>query len=37
LTDDWTRQVKDAVATDQDSPYPDIQRRWDAGESPWKG
>jgi NAD(P)-dependent dehydrogenase (short-subunit alcohol dehydrogenase family) len=37
LTDDWTRQVKDAVATDQDSLYPDIQRRWDAGESPWKG
>ena len=37
MTDDWTRQVKDAVATDQDSLYPDIQRRWDAGESPWKG
>jgi NAD(P)-dependent dehydrogenase (short-subunit alcohol dehydrogenase family) len=37
LTDDWTRQVKDAVATDQVSLYPDIQRRWDAGESPWKG
>ena len=37
LTDDRTRQVKDAVATDQDSLYPDIQRRWDAGESPWKG
>jgi hypothetical protein len=37
LTDDWTRQVKDAVATDQDSLYPDIQRRWDVGESPWKG
>jgi hypothetical protein len=36
LTDDWTRQVKDAVATDQDSLYPDIQRRWDVGESPWK-
>jgi NAD(P)-dependent dehydrogenase (short-subunit alcohol dehydrogenase family) len=37
LTDDWTRHVKDAVATDQDSLYPDLQRRWDAGESPWKG
>ena len=37
LADDWTREVKDAVATDQDSLYPDIQRRWDAGESPWKG
>jgi NAD(P)-dependent dehydrogenase (short-subunit alcohol dehydrogenase family) len=37
LTDDWTRQVKDSVATDQDGLYPDIQRSWDAGESPWKG
>jgi len=37
LTDDWTRQVKDSVAADQDSLYPDIQRSWDAGESPWKG
>jgi NAD(P)-dependent dehydrogenase (short-subunit alcohol dehydrogenase family) len=37
LTDDWTRQVKDSVATDQDSLYPDIQRSWDAGESPWQG
>jgi NAD(P)-dependent dehydrogenase (short-subunit alcohol dehydrogenase family) len=37
LTDDWTRHVKDSVATDQESLYPDIQRSWDAGESPWKG
>jgi NAD(P)-dependent dehydrogenase (short-subunit alcohol dehydrogenase family) len=37
LTDDWTRHVKDSVATDQESLYPDIQRAWDAGESPWKG
>lgn len=37
LTDDRTRQVKESVATDQDSLYPDIQRSWDAGESPWKG
>jgi NAD(P)-dependent dehydrogenase (short-subunit alcohol dehydrogenase family) len=36
LTDDWSRHVKDSVATDQDSLYPDIQRSWDAGESPWK-
>jgi NAD(P)-dependent dehydrogenase (short-subunit alcohol dehydrogenase family) len=36
LTDDWTRHVKDSVATDQQSLYPDIQRSWDAGESPWK-
>ena len=37
LTDDWTRQVKDSLAGDQDSLYADLQRRWDAGESPWKG
>jgi NAD(P)-dependent dehydrogenase (short-subunit alcohol dehydrogenase family) len=37
LTDDWTRHVKDSVATDRESLYPDIQRSWDAGESPWKG
>jgi NAD(P)-dependent dehydrogenase (short-subunit alcohol dehydrogenase family) len=36
LTDDWTRHVKDSVATDQQSLYPDVQRSWDAGESPWK-
>jgi NAD(P)-dependent dehydrogenase (short-subunit alcohol dehydrogenase family) len=37
LTDEWTRHVKNSVATDQDSLYPDVQRSWDAGESPWKG
>jgi NAD(P)-dependent dehydrogenase (short-subunit alcohol dehydrogenase family) len=37
LTDDWTRHVKESVATDQRSLYPDIQRSWDAGESPWRG
>jgi NAD(P)-dependent dehydrogenase (short-subunit alcohol dehydrogenase family) len=36
LTDEWTRDVKNSVATDQDSLYPAIQRSWDAGESPWK-
>jgi NAD(P)-dependent dehydrogenase (short-subunit alcohol dehydrogenase family) len=35
-TDDWTRHVKASLATDQESLYPDIQRSWDAGESPWK-
>jgi NAD(P)-dependent dehydrogenase (short-subunit alcohol dehydrogenase family) len=35
LTDAWTRHVKDSVATDQQSLYPDIQRSWDAGDSPW--
>ena len=37
LTDDWTRHVKNSVATDQESLYPDVQRSWDAGESPWEG
>ena len=37
LTDEWTRHVKNSVATDQDSLYPAVQRSWDAGESPWKG
>jgi NAD(P)-dependent dehydrogenase (short-subunit alcohol dehydrogenase family) len=36
LTDEWTRHVKNSVATDQDSLYPVVQRSWDAGESPWK-
>jgi NAD(P)-dependent dehydrogenase (short-subunit alcohol dehydrogenase family) len=36
LTDAWTRHVKDSIATDQQSLYPDIQRSWDTGESPWK-
>ncbi len=36
LADEWTRHVKNSVATDQDSLYPDVQRSWDAGESPWK-
>jgi NAD(P)-dependent dehydrogenase (short-subunit alcohol dehydrogenase family) len=36
LADEWTSHVKNSVATDQDSLYPDVQRSWDAGESPWK-
>lgn len=36
LTDEWTRHVKNSVATDHDSLYPVVQRSWDAGESPWK-
>jgi NAD(P)-dependent dehydrogenase (short-subunit alcohol dehydrogenase family) len=36
-TDDWTRHVKESIATDQQSLYPDIQRSWDAGQSPWTG
>jgi NAD(P)-dependent dehydrogenase (short-subunit alcohol dehydrogenase family) len=37
LADEFTRHVKESVATDQQSLYPEIQRSWDAGESPWKG
>ena len=37
LTDDWTREVKDSLATDQDTLYPELQRRWDADDTPWKG
>jgi NAD(P)-dependent dehydrogenase (short-subunit alcohol dehydrogenase family) len=37
LTDDRTRYVKASVPTDQESLYPDVQRSWDAGESPWEG
>ncbi len=37
LADEWTRHVKNSVATDQDSLYPAVQRSWEAGESPWKG
>jgi NAD(P)-dependent dehydrogenase (short-subunit alcohol dehydrogenase family) len=36
LADEWTRHVKNSVATDQDSLYPAVQLSWDAGESPWK-
>jgi NAD(P)-dependent dehydrogenase (short-subunit alcohol dehydrogenase family) len=36
LTDEWTRHVKNSVATDQDTLYPAVQSSWDAGESPWK-
>jgi NAD(P)-dependent dehydrogenase (short-subunit alcohol dehydrogenase family) len=35
LTDERTRRVKNLVPTDQDSLYPEVQRSWDAGESPW--
>ena len=36
MTDEWTRDVKNSLATDQESLYPVVQRSWDAGESPWK-
>ena len=37
LADDRTRRVKALIPTDQESIYPDVQRSWDAGESPWEG
>jgi NAD(P)-dependent dehydrogenase (short-subunit alcohol dehydrogenase family) len=36
ITDDSTREVKASLPTDQTSLYPDIQKRWDANDWPWK-
>jgi NAD(P)-dependent dehydrogenase (short-subunit alcohol dehydrogenase family) len=36
LTDDSTRQVKASLPNDQTLLYPDVQKRWDAGDWPWK-
>jgi NAD(P)-dependent dehydrogenase (short-subunit alcohol dehydrogenase family) len=36
LTDDATRHVKASLPSDQTSLYPDVQKRWDAGDWPWK-
>jgi NAD(P)-dependent dehydrogenase (short-subunit alcohol dehydrogenase family) len=36
LTDDSTRQVKASLPNDQTSLYPDIQKRWDTNNWPWK-
>jgi short-subunit dehydrogenase len=36
LTDDSTRHVKASLPNDQTSLYPDIQKRWDANDWPWK-
>ena len=36
LTDDSTRQVKASLPNDQTALYPDIQKRWDANDWPWK-
>lgn len=35
LTDERTRHVKASLPHDLASLYPDIQRRWDAGDVPW--
>jgi NAD(P)-dependent dehydrogenase (short-subunit alcohol dehydrogenase family) len=36
LTDDSTRNVKASLPNDQGLLYPDVQKRWDAGDWPWK-
>jgi hypothetical protein len=36
LTDDSTRHVKASLPNDQTFLYPDVQKRWDANDWPWK-
>jgi NAD(P)-dependent dehydrogenase (short-subunit alcohol dehydrogenase family) len=36
VTDESTRQVKASLPNDQTLLYPDIQKRWDANDWPWK-
>lgn len=36
ITDESTRQVKASLPNDQTSLYPDLQKRWDANDWPWK-
>jgi NAD(P)-dependent dehydrogenase (short-subunit alcohol dehydrogenase family) len=36
LTDDGTRHVKASLPNDQTLLYSDVQKRWDAGDWPWK-
>jgi hypothetical protein len=36
LTDNSTRHVNASLPDDQTVLYPDIQKRWDAGDRPWK-
>lgn len=36
LTDDSTRHVKASLPSDQTLLYPDVQKRWDANDWPWK-
>ncbi|SOX54831.1 KR domain-containing protein [Mycobacterium ahvazicum] len=35
LTDDGTRRVKASLPHDLTALYPDVQKRWDAGDLPW--
>lgn len=36
LADDSARRVKASLPSDHTSLYPDIQKRWDANDSPWR-
>jgi NAD(P)-dependent dehydrogenase (short-subunit alcohol dehydrogenase family) len=36
ITDDWSRHVKASIPNDQAILYPDLQKQWDSGDSPWQ-
>jgi NAD(P)-dependent dehydrogenase (short-subunit alcohol dehydrogenase family) len=36
ITDDWSRHVKASLPDAQATLYPDLQRQWDGGDSPWQ-
>jgi NAD(P)-dependent dehydrogenase (short-subunit alcohol dehydrogenase family) len=36
ITDDWARHVKASLPDDQMVLYPDLQKQWDRGDSPWR-
>lgn len=37
LTDDKTRTVKQSIPTHLTTLYPQLQKRWETGDSPWRG
>ncbi|WP_221936890.1 SDR family oxidoreductase [Mycolicibacterium sp. 018/SC-01/001] len=37
LTDDHTREAKRTIPTHLQTLYPELQKRWDAGDNPWGG
>jgi NAD(P)-dependent dehydrogenase (short-subunit alcohol dehydrogenase family) len=37
LTDDHTREAKQTIPTHLRTLYPELQKRWDAGDNPWGG
>ncbi len=36
VTDDWTRHVKASLPNAEATLYPELQKQWDAGTSPWR-